>query len=203
MVAVAFGPDMRPNVFHTLPNEQKDFFGRDKDINILLEVLDFSNDSFHFVNIIGPPGFGKSALAINIGHTMLARRTEVYYINLIDFPDKNFKQVLAEKILITDDNDVEKNVTFENLVKWGEKRQRTNCLIILDSCDDIIEKQKEDFYSAINTLLLHSGSNLKLLTTSREAIFRMDSHFVHRVNPIDVTCRISHVGPVRWLEVKN
>ncbi len=71
VVVLAFGPGMSPYVSHTLPNAKKNFFGRDKDIKILLKVLDFSNDSFRFVNIIGPPGFGKSALAINIGHTML------------------------------------------------------------------------------------------------------------------------------------
>ena len=197
VVVLAFGPGMSPYVSHTLPNAKKNFFGRDKDIKILLKVLDFSNDSFRFVNIIGPPGFGKSALAINIGHTMLARRTKVHYINLIDFPEKNFKQVLAEKILINDDNNVEKSVTFENLVKWGRKRWWSNCLIILDNCDDSIEEQKEDFYYAIDTLLLHSGSNLKLLTTSREAIYHPDSHFVHRVHPIDVE------SACQMLELRN
>ncbi len=198
VVAVAFGPGMAPYVSHTLPNAKPDFIGRDQDMKILLEVLDFSNNSFRFVNIIGPPGFGKSALAINIGHTMLARRTKVHYINLIDFPEKNFKQVLAEKILINDDNNVEKSATFENLVKWGRrKRWWSNCLIILDNCDDSIEEQKEDFYYAIDTLLLHSGSNLKLLTTSREAIYHPDSHFVHRVHPIDVE------SACQMLELRN
>ena len=196
LVVVAFGPDMAPYVSHTLPNTKLDFFGRDKDMNILLDVVSFSNDSFRFVNIIGPPGFGKSALAINIGHKMVARRTEVHYINLMDFPEKNFKQKLAERILV-DDSSMKKEVTFYSLLSWGRRRWWSNCLIILDNCDDSIKNQTEDFHDAINKLLMHSGSNLKLLTTSRELLFHSDNHFVHKVHPIDA----KSAGQV--LEFKN
>ena len=196
VVAVVFGPNMAPYVSHMLPNAKLDFFGRDKDMNILLDIVSFSNDSFRFINIIGPPGFGKSALAISIGHEMLARRTEVHYINLMDFPEKNFKQILAEKILV-DDNSMKKGVTFNSLLLWGKRRWWSNCLIILDNCDDCMKNQTEEFHDAINKLLMHSGSNLKLLTTSRELLFHSDNHFVHKVHPIDA----KSAGQV--LEFKN
>ena len=196
MTAIAFSPDMAPYVSQTLPNAKLDFFGRDKDMNVLLDIVSFSNDSFRFVNIIGPPGFGKSALAINIGHKMLARRTEVHYINLMDFPEEIFKQILAERILMDDDS-IKKGVTFNSLLLWGRRRWWSNCLIILDNCDDSIKNQTEDFHDAINKLLMHSGSNLKLLTTSRELLFHSDNHFVHKVHPIDA----KSAGQV--LEFKN
>ncbi len=196
VVAVVFDPNMAPYVSYTLPNAKLDFFGRDKDMNTLLDIVSFSNDSFRFVNIIGPPGFGKSALAINIGYEMLARRTEVYYINLMDFPQKDFKQILAERILMND-NSMKIEVTFDSLLLWGRRRWWSNCLIILDNCDDSIKKQAEDFHDAIDKLLMHSGSNLKLLTTSREILFHSDNHFVHKVHPIDA----KSAGQV--LEFKN
>ena len=176
-------PGMKPKISQTLPNQKKNFFGRDKDVKDLLEIVDFSNDSFRFINIIGSPGFGKSALAISVGNEMLMRGTEVYYTDLMDYPNTHFKQVLAERILI-EENDMEVAVTFESLIRWGKKRRWSNNLIILDNCDECIKDQKEAFQDAIEKILQYSGSNLKIMTTSREVLWHSDTHFVHKVHPI-------------------
>ncbi len=188
ILAVMFMPRIQPNTSQYLPNVQKDFFGREKDIETLIDIVDFSNDTFYFINIVGPPGFDKSDLAISIGHQMLARRTEVYYIDLNDFPDKSLKQILAKNILKkeSDGNDGYgmKEVTFHNLLNWVRKRT-SNCLIILDNCDNILRSHKEDFHESINKLLT-AGNSLKLLTTSRESTFHSDANYKHEVLPVNI-----------------
>lgn len=80
----------------------KNFFGRDKDIKEVTELIDFHNpyQDIRIINIIGSPGFGKSTLAIHVGHEMVRKPVIVHYIDLADFPDKpSVKQVLPEKVL--------------------------------------------------------------------------------------------------------
>ncbi len=165
----------------TLPNIKKDFYGRDGDMNYLVNILDFFNDAVRFANIVGPPGIGKSTLAINVGHKMLAKG-DVYYIDLADFNDQNFKQELAEKIVF----DKAKDATFDSLIDWGRNKWwRRNRLIILDNCDDIILGQKDNYHDAIDKLLRYSDGNLKIMTTSRKSLLHFDNHIVYKLNPID------------------
>ncbi len=41
ILAVMFKPRIQPNTSQYLPNVQKDFFGREKDIETLIDIVDF------------------------------------------------------------------------------------------------------------------------------------------------------------------
>ena len=49
-------------------------------------------------------------LAVNIGHVAVRNGVEVHYVDVMEFPKKGVKQILAEKIL-------KKHTDFEDL-EW-------------------------------------------------------------------------------------
>ena len=61
-------------------------------------LVDSSNTDVRIVSIVGPPGIGKSTLAIQIG-PRIERKTNVYYV---DMGEVSSMQALAEKILESD-----------------------------------------------------------------------------------------------------
>ena len=91
------------NLYHskTLPYISKNFVGREEEMKEVMRSIDFRKNSesdIRIVNIIGPPGFGKSTLAIHVGHEMVSKGV-VYYLNVAEFSDKAVKIALAEKVL--------------------------------------------------------------------------------------------------------
>ena len=130
----------------------------------LMQRIDFSNHSTRIVNLFGPPGFGKSTLAIHVGHMAVRNGVEVHYVNMEEFPEKGVKQVLAKKIL-KKGNDVD----FEQLLLWlGEYRYwYYHILLVFDNCDDILHNQREEFHSVL-TKMVESSLYVRILITSRE-----------------------------------
>ena len=156
------------NLLHSksLPYLSKNFVGREKELKEVSKLLDFRNSDTRIINIYGSPGFGKSTLAIHVGHKMVKEGVTVHYVNMDDFPDKDIKTALAEKILEAA-HVVSKNVTFERLLRWArECSSRT--LMILDNCDDLLHKKKEEFHQAIVKVVEESENNVKVILTSRK-----------------------------------
>ena len=121
------------------------------------------------ISIVGPPGFGKSTLAIHIGHAMVA---DGYLVNYVDMSEVSGKQALAEKILAGASGIVViKNVTVERLYVWARRlNQRT--LLILDNCDVILHNTT--YLQTVAEKLLENSPRLKILITSRKAVKQLD-----------------------------
>ena len=153
------------NAYHpkTLPHISENFVGRKEDINEIIKLINFKKSDLRIINIIGPPGFGKSTLAIHVGHEMV-RNAIVYYLNVAEFSDQAIKTALAVKIL-DDPNRVGKQITFEQLLKWTRNRSWYT-LLILDNCDDILNNQRDEFQDAI-VKIVEESLYVKVLITSR------------------------------------
>lgn len=63
-----------------LPIVNSLFVGRDNEISEIMKKIEHA----HIVSINGPPGFGKSSLAVNFGYKMVKRGTSVRYIDIAD-----------------------------------------------------------------------------------------------------------------------
>ena len=72
------------------------FVNRLNEIQNITNILNFRLSNTQIVNVVGSPGFGKSCIAINIGHDMIQQGVIVNYVNLQDVPDMD---TLATKIL--------------------------------------------------------------------------------------------------------
>ena len=164
------------NLYHSksLPYSES-FVGREREMEEMMKFVNLRNCSVRIVNIIGSPGFGKSTLAINVGHEVVRNGDIVHYINMADFPSKaEIKPMLCEKIFDSA-RIVAKNTSFEALLRWA-RRQFSNSLLILDNCDDVIHSQKAEFQDAVKRLVEQSMS-IKIVITSREIVPFVQSYY--------------------------
>ena len=168
-----------------LPHPIHTFVGREADMETILQQLDFTVPSSRIVSIVGPPGFGKSTLAIHIGHHMVAERVCVYYV---DMREVHSMQSLAEKIV---DNGT--NTTVNGLYKWArELEQKT--LLILDGCDDMLQNETNYFeLQNVTVKLLEQSLKLKVLITSRSRITQLNQ-FIHPLHNLstEASCELLH-----------
>jgi tetratricopeptide (TPR) repeat protein len=157
----------------TLPYVPENFAGRENELGEVIKLIDFSSNpnDFRIVNIIGSPGFGKSTLAIHVGHEMVRSGVLVLYVDLTDFPsDQPVKQVLADKILEGAQIFSQFAVKFDRLLRWARESYQ-NKLLILDNCDEVLrdQRQMDEFQIALQKLV-EASRDLKILMTSRREI---------------------------------
>ena len=174
----------------TVPFLSKDFVGRESEIETLMTQIDFNKHSTRIFNIYGPPGFGKSTLAIHAGHAAIRDGVEVHYVNMGEFPDKDIKRILAKKILKK-----EKKTDFEHLLEWlrGYHFWYYHVLFIFDNCDDVLHKQKDEFQDAV-TKLVESSLSVRALITSREVVSYPEYFHWHRVDELSSAAAIELLG---------
>ena len=152
----------------------------------VIRPIDFRNNSdIRIVNIIGPPGFGKSTLAIHIGHEMVRKGVVVYYLNVAEFSNKQFKIALAEKVLDNSDTIVSKQVTFERFLRWIRDRFWYT-LLILDNCDEVLNDHREEFQDAV-VKIVEESCNVKVLITSRMVATFTKYYEWYRVKELSTT----------------
>ena len=156
----------------TLPYISGTFVGRKTELNDILQLLDFDQSDTRVVSIDGPPGFGKSTLAIKVGHQMVRKGTNVLYINMLEV---STMQVLAEKVCKGADIVIRKVVKIERMFRWA-RDLNYNTLLILDNCDDILQTHKDDFQQVIQTLV-ETSPIIKVLMTSRHKATLLDDSY--------------------------
>ena len=149
----------------TLPYRSEEIVGREEEIHEILELVDFSSNDVRIINIVGSPGFGKSTLAVHVGHRMVEKDVIVHYVNMAEISDRQLQQALAEKLLESA-NILSKDITFNRLLKWVHHTQARN-LLIFDNCDDSLHYQKEALQEAVDKIV-ESSNRVKVVMTSRE-----------------------------------
>ena len=146
----------------------------------MMALLDFSDTHNRIISINGPPGFGKSTLAIHVGHKMVREGVTVHYVDMMEVSSM---RSLAEKVLSSDSNIVAiRNITVERLLKWARK-QHDRTLLILDNCDDILHRQKEALQGIVKKLTQFS-QNLKIILTSRWKTYTQFNQFPYTLQEL-------------------
>lgn len=156
----------------------------------VIQLVDFTNSDTRIISIVGSPGFGKSTLAIHVGHHMVDEGVVVHYVNMLEVPHMT---VLAEKVLDCAEISVQK-VSFERLLKWG-RGLYCDTLLILDNCDNIFHHSKEEFQNRVEELVT-SSQHVKVLMTSREVVIHLEQFRLYRVHELTTTAAGELMGQV-------
>ena len=90
------------------------------------------------MNVVGSPSFGKSCIAINVGHDMIQQGVIVNYVNLHDIHSMD---TLATRILNNARFSLEGFSPQTALLEWL-KRLKDFTLLIFDDCDDFVQPKK-------------------------------------------------------------
>ena len=140
------------------------FVGRINEIHELTQLMEQVGKIIH---IVGPPGFGKSTLAICVGNSIISKGIVVRHVDMTEVTHQPVQQVMAEKILYQESTHSDMiNVTFDHLLSWSG-RLSWHYLIIFDNCDEPLNNQRDQFNEAIEKFVKQSNK-IKVLVTSRE-----------------------------------
>ena len=153
MYPQVYPPNMLPVIL-----EEEVFVGRETEIE---ELTDWIKNST-IVSIVGSPGFGKSTLAIHVGHVITEKGgIAVHYIDLYEVQDMT---TLKEKLtfLISGEN----RQSSDYLLMWASKL-KVPTLFIFDNCDELLHKHKDAFQILMKNLVRRSQL-LKVMLTAKQ-----------------------------------
>ena len=165
-----------------LPPCPSTFVGRVNEIQELTQLMEKVDKIIH---IVGPPGFGKSTLAVCVGNAVISKGIVVRYINMAEVTVQPVQQVMAEKVLYQESSHSDMtNVTFNHLLSWSGRRYWKN-LIIFDNCDELLNNQRDQFNEAIEKFVKQSNS-IKVLVTSREESLFVETSRAVKVDSLSI-----------------
>ena len=169
------------------------FTGREAECDEIVGHV--TSESTRLVSVWGSPGFGKTSIAIAVGHILQARDLPVYFVSLRGLKSKGdltskflslFREsgkLEADKLqsLSTDD---ELGLIFDRI--------QDRCVVILDNADDLFEcgvpNVKEEVINLIGELLNRSDK-VNFLVTTRESLsffnLQFQGHVAVRIRELD------------------
>ncbi len=158
-----------------LPKLHAPFVGRESNMSYLERVL--LADSVQVVGINGPPGFGKSTLAIHLGWKMVKNCFTVGYIDLEErdgilsyvVTGFNERRLAAWRppMELTYEDFEEDAVLVSNGLEWFNNE----ALLIVDNCDRVLsdEKHRKELFRFLE-ILIRCNNKGKILLTSEEQL---------------------------------
>ena len=142
-----------------------------------------TSESTQLVSLWGSPGFGKTSVAIAVGHHLQARELPIYFLSLRGLKSKND---LTSKLLSlfrqagTLETDKLQGLSADDELCFIFDRLSDRCVIILDNADDLFEcgvpNVKEEVFNLIGEILNRSDK-VNFLLTTRESLSFLNLHF--------------------------
>ena len=165
-----------------LPPCPSTFVGRASEVQELTQLMDNIDK---IVYIVGPPGFGKTTLAICVGNAVISKGIIVRYVDMAEVSHQPVQQVMAEKILFQESTHSDMiNVTFDHLLSWSGWRS-WKTLIIFDNCDELLNNQRDQFSEAVEKFVRQSNK-IKVLVTSREESLFVETSRAVKVDSLSI-----------------
>ena len=155
--------DSSPGNSLSLPVLKQELIGREEEMEVIMGY--FRNSKVEVVTLYGQAGFGKSEIALHVGHRMLQLGLDIHYIRVEDF-----KNVTSLKMKLMEISGMS-NMNME-LEKWSRGLTKLNkTLLILDNVDGqhwvsdtSLQQLKELFLNP----LLDNTFHLQVLITSQQ-----------------------------------
>lgn len=181
-----------------MPDKIPHFVGRQEECGAVLNHL--TNGDTRLVDIWGPPGFGKTSLAINVAHHLREMKIPVYFASL---PGMKSKDKLVSKLLsiFTDAKQAFYVSPSHWLIQCLQQLEKT-FVLILDNADDLLEsgdsEVKDDFLRFAEEILAQC-SHIKVLFTTRERLDYLRHKLPIHQERVGVLDEVSSVSLVQSL----
>ena len=179
-----------------LPPIAPHFTGRQKMCDEITGYL--TSESTQIVSIWGSPGFGKTSVAVAVGHHLQTKGFLVYYLSLRGLHSKSeFTSKLRSFVQQPSRNDYppkRPRLLLDDELCHIFTEISEPFLIILDNADELFESGVPNVKEEVINLLeeiLSRNERIKLLVTTRESIEFMNVNFqghqAVRIRPLDDT----------------
>ncbi|XP_028411856.1 uncharacterized protein LOC114534594 [Dendronephthya gigantea] len=158
-----------------LPDRSLTFTARGSEIQNVIALL--TDDRQAVVSLNGGPGFGKTAIAIEVSHKLREDRTILVIFSHLTTA-KNADEMVRRLCLDVGVN-YEHDDPKPSLFLWL-KRAKAKVIFVLDDVDNLLEENnRSDFYDFL--YLLRKIGNCQMITTSR-ASYLIPELIVSQVN---------------------
>ena len=163
-----------------LPEMVPHFTGRKKECEEITGHL--TSKSPRIVSIWGSPGFGKTSVAIAVGHHLLSQGLAVNYLSLRGLQSK---ADLASKLLslfgrsVASDQQTQQRLSIDDELFQLFSEMSDHCTIILDNADELLSggpKVKEDFIHFLADILRRT-EKVTFVIATRESLEFMKVQF--------------------------
>lgn len=152
-----------------VPDKIPNFVGRQDQCKEIQSHL--ADENTRIVNVWGPPGFGKTSVAISVAHQLREKNIPVYFAPLRGMVSK---EELVSKLLSIFAVDMRMpHVSSSHWLIHCLQQVQDRFVVILDNADDLLEsehaKQKQQVLRFIDEILTQCG-HIKLLLTTRASL---------------------------------
>ncbi|MGW1781902.1 NACHT domain-containing protein [Streptomyces sp. NPDC002143] len=196
---IYFAPAAAPSrSLAQLPAGTRHFSGRTVDIADVESLIGYAQGPY-VIDICGPPGVGKSALALHIAHRLRTRFGTQLYADLGEYNGEvpTAGQVLQRFVADLDPSTISVPVGARELPqRYRSLLARRNCLILLD--DARTAEQVAD--------LIPGNPDSVVLVTSRVALAALDGVFLHHLDlmgPDESLCLLTGAAGRRWSDAQD
>ena len=158
----------------SLPVLKQELIGREEEMKVIMGY--FIESEVEGVTLYGQAGFGKSEIALHVGHRMLQLGLDVHYIRV-----ENFEDVSSLEKELMDISDT--FYTSKRLVKWA-KGLTKKTLLILDNVDGqhwVSDTSRRQLKESFLYPLLDNTFHLQVLITSQQDIMTTHVYLSYRL----------------------
>ena len=188
--------DIKPTVPRSrLPSMVPNFTGRQSECKEIVDLV--TSEHTRIVTIWGSPGFGKTSVAIAVGHQLQSQGFSVCFLSSrglqtkADLTSKLFSLVRQPT---TSQRSVPQPLSLEDELIEALGNISDSLVFILDNVDDLLEsgipKVKEDVLQLFEEILMQN-EKITLVVTTRESFEFMNLNFQGhksvRIRPLDDT----------------
>ena len=182
-----------------IPDNIPHFVGRERECQAILDHL--TDETTRLVNVWGPPGFGKTSVAIKIAHYLRNVKIAVYFAPLRGIESK---EDLVSKLLsiFADAKQVPYNTSSPHWLIQCLQQVQNPFVLILDNAGDLLESEdanrKEEVLRFIDEIRAQCRY-IKLLLTTRESLDFLSHRLPIHLEKIDVLDEDSSASLVKLL----
>ena len=166
----------------SLPSMVPNFTGRQSEVEEIIGHV--TSESTRLVSIWGSPGFGKTSVAIAVGHALQTQGLPMYWVSLRGLQSK---AGLTSKILslltqptIQGKQPSDQRLSLDDKICQLFSEISKQSAFILDNADDLLEsgrpKVKEEVMQLLEEIL-RQNPRVTFIVTTRESLEFMDVHF--------------------------